>query len=82
MLYHEYHKGRRPPLDCPNKQNGESNSGQVLEKKKGADGEEEPDYSAAKVDGSTIGVEELTLDILLVRLFLFFAWISYHTLLT
>jgi hypothetical protein len=58
LLYHEYYKGR---LHKPDKQNGhESESGKVLQDDAT---EEELDYSAGKVDGSSIG-KELTLDVL------------------
>ena len=73
LLYHEAHKGRRLPATVhPNNKNDhESDSDELLEDKQGVDGNEiveELDYSAGRVDGSSIGLEELTLDVLTVRL--------------
>ena len=67
LLYHEYHAGRRglPVVDHSN----ESDSDEVQDGGSSAAEEEELDYSAGKVDGSSIGFEELTLDLLMVRCF-------------
>lgn len=68
LLYHESHKAQHHP----NKQNVyESDSDESLGKKQGVDGnatEKELDYSAGKVDGSSIGFEELTLGVLMVSI--------------
>jgi Aromatic acid exporter family member 2 len=64
LLYHEYYKGRHRH---PEKQNvQESESDEVLQ---GSVPEEELDNSTGKVDGSSIGFKELTLDVLTVRAF-------------
>lgn len=63
LIYHEHYKGRH---HNPDKQNDhESESDKVSQ---GDATEEELDYSAGKVDGSSIG-KELTLDVLMVRTF-------------
>ena len=57
-------------MDHPNKL--KSDSDENLEKKPSSLTEEELDFSPGKVDGSSIGFEELTLDVLMVC---FFFWI-------
>ena len=58
-------------MDRPDKQIvHESDSGEVSEDRQCVNGSkinQELDYSAGKVDGSSIGLEELTLDVLTVR---------------
>ena len=57
-------------MDHPNKL--KSDSDENLEKKPSSPTEEELEFSPGKVDGSSIGFEELTLDVLMVCSF----WIS------
>ena len=66
MLYHEYHRCGPPVVDHSNK----SDSDEVQDGGSSAAEEAELDYSAGKVDGSSIGFEELTLDLLMVRCFI------------
>lgn len=64
LIYHEYYKGR---CSHPEKQDvHELESDEVLQ---GSVPEEELDNSTGKVDGSSIGLKELTLDVLTVCAF-------------
>ncbi|KAF8798312.1 hypothetical protein BYT27DRAFT_7177807 [Phlegmacium glaucopus] len=67
LLYHECHKGHLRPA-AQRQTVYESDSDEGLEKKQSTESsatEKELDFSGGKVDGSSIGLEELTLDVLL-----------------